>query len=796
MVSYSRYYLLVLLSLLFSEIVAQPSVTISGYVRDAASGENLYWATVYDTNSKQGTTSNAYGFFSLTIPSGEVNLLVSYVGYQKQQHHFAIVNDTILNFSLSSNNKLEEVTVSGTSQKNEPTFLNHEQITMERIKELPGFLGEQDVLKSLAVMPGVQQGYEGSAGLFVRGGSPDQNLILLDDVPVYNASHLFGFVSVFTPEALQSVDFYKGGFPARYGGRLSSVIDIRMKEGNRNKQQTDLTIGLVSSKLTHEGPIKKGKSSYLVSARRTLLDLLVTGASKINQMASDQAVVPGLNFFDLNGKLNFDINSRNRLYVSLYAGGDHLFSKFSDQYSYEGGETKQNSKVDLQWGNSIAAVRWNSQIGHKLFLNTTLSSGLFRYNIHNSYQQLTKKQNEEDEVSSDIKYKTRINNNKLKFLFDWYLANSHRIQFGTSAAVNYFVPGKQEIQKDDGGSIERGNRQTSNTEISLFADDHIRIGNHVAFYLGLRTDFYETSGKWNSCFLPRANLKLSLSSRHSLQVSYAEMAQPIHLLTNSSIGLPSDIWVPSTGNIPPEFARQVSLGTSIQINEWLDYSFDSYYKTMDGVINYQAGYSFMDIYDNWENLVEIGKGKAWGFEQAFNYEDQQLKAWLNYTLAWNERQFEQINQGKAFPFKFDRRHDINLGAVYKFSKRIELSAMWVFQTGQAATLPQQDYSSAQEINYPIYDFITGMEIGDPNRIQHIEDYNNYRLPAFHHLDVGLTVSRKRKNRLHEWKIGAYNIYARQNPYMYYPQTTPDGYRRYKQVSIFPFVPSISYHVKF
>ena len=762
-------------------ITTQGQVTISGYIRDSISAENLYNATIYESGSLRGTVSNAYGFYSFTVPAGEINLRVSFVGYQQKYLKLTIERDTTINFKVQTKNDLDEVTVTALRGENEYSLAGHERIDMQTVKSLPAFAGEQDVLKSLTILPGVQQGHEGSAGLFVRGGSPDQNLILLDGVPVFNATHLFGFISVFTPEAIQSVDFYKSGFPARYGGRLSSVVDVRMKEGNKNKEETNLTLGLVSSKITHEGPIKKGKSSYLISARRTLLDLIITGAARINRLSSDESIVPGLNFYDLNAKFNFEINQRNRLYLSFYAGGDRLFSNFYEKYTYQEATSKQETKVNLKWGNRIGVLRWNSQIGNKLFLNTTLSSGMFQYNIHNNYKLIKKENNEREEQRSDVIYKTYVNNNKLQFLFDWYQHTNHKIQFGADAQANWVIPGKQKVIRNEGDPITRGNQTTANYVISVFADDKFSISETLTLYAGLRFEKHIMPKKQVGLLLPRISAKISPSPRFSFSLSYDEMAQPLHLLTNSSIGLPSDIWVPATKHVPPEFSRQFSLGTHINLNNNIYYKLDSYYKKMNGVINYKAGQSFMDIYEDWEKLVEIGDGEAWGFENSLNYSNQYIKAWLNYTLSWNQRQFANINNGNTFPFKFDRRNDINLGLVYKFSKQIECSAMWVFQTGQAATVPQRDYLAAGAIDYTMNDFITEKEIEDTDRIEYIEGYNKYRLPAFHHLDIGVTFKKQRKSTFHELKLGAYNVYARQNPYMYYPYTTRDGYRKYEQI---------------
>jgi outer membrane receptor protein involved in Fe transport len=788
---------LILLTPIFSflQLNAQNPITISGYIRDSISAENLYNATIFESNSKQGTISNAYGFYSLSVPEGEVSLRISFVGYEQQELTLNVQNDSVVNFNLNTKNDLQEVVVKAQSLQQKQTFAGHEQIDMQTVKALPAFAGEQDVLKSLSILPGVQQGHEGSAGLFVRGGSPDQNLILLDGVPIYNATHLFGFVSVFTPEAIQSVDFYKGGFPARYGGRLSSVIDVRMKEGNKNKTQTDITIAPITSKFTHEGPIKKGKSSYLISARRTLLDLFITGIAKINQASDNEVIIPGLNLYDLNAKFNFDLNPKNRLYVSFYGGGDRLSSHFKELYSNENASTKQDTKVNLKWGNKIGSLRWNSQLSKKLFLNTTLSTGAFKYTIHNKYQQTTVTEDGKEENWADIRYKTLVNNNKLQFLFDLYLPK-HKLQFGASGEINHFIPGQQEVQRHDVNKLKRGESEVNNNGLAFFIDDQLIFGERFTIYGGLRLNFFDLGGKWLSYVSPRINTKFAITHNCNLFFSYAEMTQALHLLTNSSMGLPSDIWVPATENIKPETSKQISIGTELRLNNKLNYKFDSYYKTMDGVINYKAGNSFMDIYDNWEELVETGKGEAWGFENSLNYNTARLKSWLNYTLSWNQRQFENINNGDAFPFKFDRRHDINIGCIYKLADNIECSAVWVFQSGQAATVPTQDYAAAGEINYTISDFVTSFEIKDADRIQYFEKYNNYRLPAFHHLDVGITFKKQRGSVFSEWNLGVYNVYARQNAYMYYLQTTPSGKTKYKQVCLFPIVPSISYRIKF
>ncbi len=778
------------------EVFAQQKVTISGFIDDARTGERLYGATVCELNSATGVATNQYGFYSLSLPAGKVILQVSFVGYKSLVKQVTLCADTIVPFSLSSDNQLGEVVVKAGKIPNDRLH-SVERLPMTVVQSLPGFLGENDVLKALTQLPGVQQGKEGSAGIFVRGGSPDQNLIMLDGVPVYNATHLFGFVSVFNPEAIQSVDLYKGNFPARFGGRLSSVVDVRMKEGNRYERHTDLTLGLLSSKITHEGPIKKGKSSYIISARRTLLDLLVTGAAKINQMSADEAVVPGLNFFDLNAKLNFTIDPKNHLYISMYKGGDHLFSRYMTKTENNNIHQKDYTNVNLKWGNSVFAARWNRQINNRLFLNTSLSAGLFSYGVYSRFSQKITEDGNKTETWTNVDYVSKVNTNQLKLDFDWYPDNRHKVKFGSETSLNYFIPGEQRIKKSDTGNTITGNRHQHNFTTSIFAEDHFSINDQWRFDIGLRYNLYAPGKKTVQKISPRLNVDFLASEKVAFSFSWAEMFQPIHLLTNSSIGLPSDIWVPATKNISPERSSIQSISGSFDISRHLNLVSSAYYKRMKRIITYGAGYSFMDISDDWETLVTRGEGRTWGFENALNYELNRLKCWVNYTLSWNQRRFPNLNNGKYFPYKYDRRHDLNLGFIWKLSPSVDLSAVWAFQTGQAVTLAEQDFPGYPGLlENKFSDFLTDKDIEDYDRIQIFSGHNNYRLPAYHHLDLGLTSRKKKGNSIRELKLGIYNVYARQNPYLYYPYTNSAGIHKYKQVCIFPFLPSVSYRIIF
>ena len=795
----------ILFFLLLPSFLMAQKVTVSGFIEDAQTGEHLYGATIYDLKSKTGAITNSYGFYSITLSTGNINLQVSFVGYQKKLYSFTAKKDTVISFFLTSDNKLQEVVVKADNDFDN-SIGNFDRMSMNKVNSLPGFLGENDVLKALTQLPGVQQGKEGSSGIFVRGGSPDQNLILLDGVPIYNATHLWGFTSVFNPEAIQSADLYKGNFPARFGGRLSSVIDVRMKEGNKYKPHTDVTFGILSSKITHEGPIKKGKSSYIISARRTLVDLLITGTAKVADWTSkDEAYIPGLYFYDVNAKFNFTLNPKNHIYFSLYNGGDHLFVKYElvpNSVSSINGNNfsqKDRGKISLKWGNSFFVTGWNRQINSQFFMNSSLSSALYSYGLYSKLEQSVDAFDGDDDSSTktNIRYFSKINTNLLKLEFDWFPNNQQKIKFGNETSVNLFIPGVQEIEKEGDGSVKSGNKTQFNFSESLFIEDHFQLNDKWRIDAGLRYDLYFPSGKIYQSLSPRLNIDYLRSERANFSFSYARMFQPVHLLSNNYLGVPSDIWVPATANISPEHSSIVSMNANLNLTERLDLKMAAFYKKMKNVTSYESGYSYIDINENWEDLVTQGEGRSWGFENALNYRIGNFEWWANYTLSWNQRRFPTINKGNYFPYRYDRRHDINLGFIWKFAPQLDFSATWIFQTGQAVSISEQSYAGYPDLLENSFDnSIIGLTIDDYDVIESYSGYNNYRLPDFHHLDIGLSRRRKVGNTTRELRLGIYNVYMRQNPYLYYSYTDDDGLRRYKQVCIFPFLPSISYKIIF
>ncbi|MDX9883979.1 MAG: TonB-dependent receptor plug domain-containing protein [Prolixibacteraceae bacterium] len=652
-------------------------------------------------------------------------------------------------------------------------------------------------MKSLILLPGVQQGNEGNSGIFVRGGSPDQNLILLDDVPLYNTSHLFGFVSVFTPEALQSVDFYKGAFPARFGGRLSSIVDVRMKDGNKYAYKTDLTLGLLSSKIVHEGPIKKGKSSYLISARRTLLDLLVTGVSKAAQKGNNEATNSGYGFYDINAKLNFELNSTNHLNFSFYTGGDKLFIDYREGYeTFTQGKFQQNNDVSLNWGNTMAVGRWNSQINPKLFINTTAHWSRFMYHISGDFYTRMVTKEKDDENTFAMKYDSHVESFGVKTDWDYYWKENTPLQFGSFLYYHNYLPGIQTIGRNGKINIYSSN-QTSGWEYGLYADTKFPVSDNNTLHTGLRSLVYSADGKSFFLLEPRLSFMVRLDENTTWSAAYTRMSQSIHLLTNSNIGLPSDIWVPTTSRINPEKSDQFSLGMNRIFSNGIRLNAEMYYKTMKQVVTYSQGYGLMDMNENWEDYIEVGKGRAWGFETEVKYNFSKFETWLGYTLAWNERKFENINSGEWYPHKFDRRHKLDIGFLYKLNGLWTCSANWTCQSGVPGSFSGLDYPGYPgNIDYGWHDVFTNIELKNTDRIQYYPSINQNRLPAYHRLDISFTKEWKTGKLRKELSFSLYNAYSRQNPYFVYAKTYTSGRTVYKQVSLMPVLPSVSYRIRF
>ncbi len=749
-------------------------------MRDAQTGESLIGATIFDLKSKSGTVTNIYGFFSLTLPSDSVVLRASFVGYQVKENALQLATDLDLDFSLESGELLDEVVVTAEEAIELLPQMSTVTVPMEQLKKVPVLLGETDILKTIQLLPGIQGGNEGSSGVYVRGGGPDQNLILIDGVPVYNANHLFGFFSVFNADAINNVSVVKGGFPARYGGRLSSVIDISMKEGNNQKISGKGSIGLISSKFTLEGPIKNENTSFIVSARRTYIDLLTR---PIVKASSDGDVVAGYFFEDFNAKINHRFSRKDRLYLSFYGGKDKFY--FRDKYA----SVQINNDVieetedegGLKWGNLIGAVRWNHLYSPKLFSNVTATFSRYRFDVFSNFKQVTVGEPTEEER---IRYLSGIEDMAVKVDFDYLPTADHNIKFGASVINHAFRPGVFSYKSEVEADTTFGARTIKANELSAYVEDDFQIGNKLRLNAGLHGSLFSVRDKTFLSLQPRLSARYLVGQDISLKASYAQMRQFIHLLSNSGVGLPTDLWVPATDLVKPQESWQVAVGVAKSFNGF-ELSLESYYKEMDNLIEYLDGASFFNTDDDWEEKVAAGSGTSYGTEFLIQKKTGRLTGWVGYTWSKTTRQFEDLNFGEEYPYKYDRRHDLSVVSVYQINDQVSISGTWVYGTGNAVSLPESQFQNFNPTSNGF--FSQGLEYY-PSR-------NNYRMRDYHRLDVGISMSKQKKRGVRTWSLGAYNLYSRRNPFYIDIRSTSTG-REFVQTSLFPIIPYLTYSFEF
>jgi outer membrane receptor for ferrienterochelin and colicin len=777
---------LVTLSLV-SLLVQAQKFTISGSVKDAGSGENLIGATIYNLRSLQGTTANTYGFYSVTLPADSIHLRISYVGYEQQVFKFFLSKDTTININLVSGSTLREVVISGTKedQIQETSRMSTIDIPIEQIKALPALLGEVDVLKVLQLLPGVQSGSEGSSGLYVRGGGPDQNLILLDGVPVYNASHLFGFFSVFNADALNHVELIKGGFPARYGGRLSSVIDISMKEGNSKKLQGEGAFGLVASRLTIEAPIVKDKTSFIISGRRTYIDLL---ARPLIKKATKGEEVGGYFFYDMNAKINHRFNDNNRLYFSIYTGDDKFYARSRYSYKNDFESVKNEDEFKLQWGNLTTAIRWNSVLNKKLFSNVTATYSRYRFGVYADLKETGTKQGDTFTEFYHTAYVSGIRDYALKVDFDYMPSPNHYVKFGGQAIDHLFTPGVLSVRSNEVADTTLGASRTYAKEFFLYLEDDFLITDKLKVNAGVHASGFLVDKKYYHSVQPRLSGRYLLTRDLSFKASYAQMTQFIHLLSNVGIGLPTDLWVPATGSVGPERSYISSAGAAYNLKNQFEFTLEAYYKKMKGLIEYKEGANYLNIESDWQTKVERGEGESYGAEVFIQKKTGKLSGWIGYTLSWTNRTFPNISFGETFPYRYDRRHDVEVALSYKWRENREFGMTWVYGTGAAVTLPQSNYQQHEEMQARYF--------YDDDGVQYYGGRNAYRMRAYHRMDFSYTTTKKTKWGERSWIIGAYNLYSRKNPFFLDISYDKDGNKKFVQYSLFPFIPSITYRFKF
>jgi outer membrane receptor for ferrienterochelin and colicin len=767
--------------------------SISGTAEDMETGEKLISANVYDANTLKGITTNAYGFYSLTLPAGKVRLTCSYIGYQSVYIDFTLRKDTLINLKLKPVINLDEVIISAQKAKSavQSTQMSVTELSAKAIKSLPMLLGEVDVLKALQLLPGVKGGNEGTSGIYVRGGGPDQNLILLDGVPVYNANHLFGFFSVFNPDAIQSVKLITGGFPARYGGRLSSVLDIRMRDGNNKKFSAEGSVGIISSKLTLEGPIIKDKTSFIVSARRTYIDVLAQPLIKL-MSEENSNLSAGYYFYDLNAKINHKFSDRSRLFLSAYSGRDKAYIRSTEKGEIQGNRYRYDTDGGLGWGNITAALRWNYVITPKLFSNTTIT-----YSRYNFLTSMMNQEKSNDTIQSKFQYvyDSGIIDWAGKIDFEYLPDPNHSIRFGYNQIYHTFKPGVSVLsvlgEGNFGIDTTFGNKNIYAHEGALFAEDDWTINSRLKANVGLHFSGFKVSDSTYTSLQPRVSLRYLVSEKVSVKAAFTTMSQYIHLLTNSTIGLPTDLWLPATEKIRPEEATQYAVGVVYEPSEGIELSLEGYYKTMKNLIEYREGASFFSFSDDWQDKIETGDGRAYGVEILARKQVGKTSGWIGYTLSWSERKFANISFGEWFPYRYDRRHDISIVINHQINDHIDLGVTWVYGTGNAVTLPLEKYVSNTSFKDKYLYYTT---------IETFDNRNSYRMPAYHRLDIGINFRKERKWGERVWSFGAYNVYNRKNPFylqfgLEYNGPMERATTVLKQYSLFPIIPSISYSFK-
>ncbi len=753
--------------------------SVSGTVKDAKTGETLIGASVILYTTRQHSTiTNAYGFFSITADQGQYTMVVSFSGYKKDTSLLTLNKNSTLTINLLANaGQLQEVVVSSRKKNANISrpLIGVEKLNMPDINKLPVLLGERDVMKSIQLLPGYKSAGEGTSGFNVRGGGTDQNLILLDEAPVYNASHLLGFFSTFNSDAIKDVSIYKGGMPSQYGGRLSSVMDITMKDGNAKKMDVNGGIGLIASRLNVSAPIVKDKGSFMISARRTYADVFL-GAIKDTGQGKQT-----LYFYDVNLKANYKIGKKDKIFLSGYFGRDVLGL----------GET-----FNSDWGNKTATLRWNHVAANRLFFNTSL--------IYSNYNYLIKAK------VGDTKFKvtSQIEDFNIKQDFDWSAGNNQKIRFGGNIIRHNIAPGTVTAESSTAG-ISKKVQERNSIESAFYVSHEWKPANTIEMVVGLRASNFSVRGpgdiytydkegnllntikygkgkavasyfNWE----PRFSASFKLNEITSIKASYNRNVQNLHLLTNATSSSPTDLWLPSTNNIKPEIADQLALGFYRNFhNEAFEFSAETYYKKMQHQIDYKNAATVFGN-DNIESELLYGRGRAYGIELLLKKKAGNLTGWVGYTLSKVEKQFDGINSGKYFNARQDRTHDISVVGMYTLNPKWSFSAAWVYNTGNAVTFPDGKY----QVNGQTVFLYT--------------QRNGYRMPVYHRLDLGATLEITKPNPKYKYKssisFGLYNAYGRENAFTITFRDNKNDPDKTEAVrtALFRWVPSITWNVKF
>jgi hypothetical protein len=768
---------------------AQTKYTFNGYVRDSLSGELIIGATIVASSNgtTKGVNSNQYGFYSITLDEGNYLVSISHISYQTKRLNLELKNSKSENIELIPKSTINEAVIVYTRRRDanvKNPQMGKLDLSIEKIKNIPAFLGEIDILKAIQLLPGVRNAGEGNAGFYVRGGGPDQNLIILDDAVVYNTGHLFGFFSIFNSDAIKNISFIKGDMPAQYGGRISSVLDVSMKDGNSNKFQTEGGIGLIASRLSIQGPLKKDKASFIVSARRTYIDVLL----KPFISKSSGYYGTAYYFYDLNAKMNYRFSEKDRLYLSGYFG--------RDVFNYN--STKHSFTSNIPWGNSTATLRWNHVFNRRLFANTTL--------VYNDYTFKFAAAQE----SFALKLNSGIRDGNAKIDFDFYPLPQHKMKFGGLYTYHKFIPNILSGHSDS-IQFQPNNEDTKYAnETAVYVQDDWEISEKIKINYGVRFSSFTQIGPYTKYLRdssrnkidstiyqpfeairsygglePRFTIRYAINDETSLKAAVTHNNQYIHLVSNAGSTLPTDLWVPSTYIVKPQKSWQYAAGLFKNFRDNMyETSLEFYYKTMKNQVEYAEGYT-PSLSDPEDEFV-FGKGWSYGSEIFVNKTKGKFSGWLGYSLSWTWRKFKDLNGGEKYPAKFDRRHDLSVVGSYELNNKWKFGAVLVYGTGNAITLPERFY------------IINGVLTQEYSKI------NQYRMKAYHRIDLSATLTPvKKKNRKLEsfWVFSIYNAYSRLNPYFIYFDQEGSPYNgtltiQAKQVSLFPVLPAVTWNFRF
>lgn len=758
---------------------------LSGFVRDAESGEPIIGAQIVDAATHRGVFSNQQGYFNLVIPSGHRHIQVHYMGYFVVNDSIYMGRNTEYHFNLETDPYYDEAPFDEveTEKSDEPVLPSPVEIPPKQIRLMPPVFGEVDLIKNLQTTTGVQAGLEGSGGFYIRGGTPDQNLVLLDGVPVYNIYHAFGFFSIYNSEAINNVSLYKGGFPARFGSRLSSVLDLSMKDGDAQSFHGAASLSLIGFNGYLEGPLVKDKTTFSISGRRSLPPILFF----LNPLTTyDDNEETGAYFYDISAKIAHRISDKEKLTFSYYRGKDRFYSKITTQSTSGNTRIEEVENAQLDWATNTGAIRYTRLKSPRMFASYSLSYTDYAFNIRQGFSRTSQSDTSRDEQNYELRYLNGIRDFAAKADYEWKNSNQHTLRFGGWYMLHAFGTGAIEAQFTGSGNnldtLLGPEKRVIGNEFAAYIEDDIIASEQLRINLGMRVSAFFVNNKAYFAGEPRLAFRYTMGERWAFKASYSYNNQYLHMISNSGVGLPTDLWLPVTENIKPQNSQQFTAGITRTVHDDIEVGLEGYYKSMKNVLDYAEGISFNNAQINWEDRVAQGIGRAYGLEFLVQKKYGSAYGWLGYTLAWNQRKIDGINQGEWYYYRYDRRHQVNVMYAFPISRRGTISFNFTYGTGYPITFPYGRYLDAN-----------GREVFD------YEKKNGYRLRYYLRLDVGYINTRENVNSgiKQEFFLAVYNLFNRSNPYYLYIGTNANtGVLEAREVSFLPFFPSLTYRISF